>query len=278
MKVSVIVSTYNQPRALALVLDSLKKQTVPDFEIVVADDGSTDETRVLIEKKRKELFGDRLIHAWQPDLGFRLAASRNNAIKKSSGKYLIFLDGDCLAFPNYVSNHVRLAEKGYFVTGNRILLSADLTRQILDHSYDILSTSLRNWVLLTIQKKMNRFYSLLSIPVLNSCRKLSPTNWKKLRGCNFAVWRSDIEKINGFDEDFVGWGFEDSDIAVRLINAGIKRKSGKFGTAVLHLYHVEKKIACQGKSWNTVMRRLKAGETMAIRGLAQESQLSTLRE
>lgn len=269
MKVSVIVSTYNQLEALALVLNSLEQQTVSDFEIVVADDGSTGETRALIEKKRKELFGDRLIHAWQPDDGFRAAAARNAAVRLSQGEYLIFLDGDCIPFPSFVENHIRLSEKGYFVTGNRVLCSPKLTQELIQCQSDLKLEDLFYWLKLRWQGKINRWTTLFQLPSLNFVRKLRPNAWKYLRTCNCSLWRKDFISVNGFDEDFVGWGFEDSDLAVRLINLGIRRKSGNFAATVLHLYHQERKVPKEGKSWETVTRRLVSGEVKVGNGLQQ---------
>ena len=134
MKISVIVSTYNHPSYLTLVLDSLKNQVnAGEYEIVIADDGSGPETKKVVEDFQK-IFPVPLIHAWQKDLGFRLAASRNNACKLSSGDYLIFLDGDCIPKKDFVEKHRKLAEKGFFVTGTRVLLSQtfslDLENQV----------------------------------------------------------------------------------------------------------------------------------------------------
>ena len=127
--ISVIVTTYNREDALEAVLRSLMRQTDPDFEVVVADDGSRPATADLIAAWRPKL-GHPLAHVWHEDRGFRAAEIRNRAILASHGAYCIFLDGDCIARPDFVATHRRLAEPGWFVTGNRILLSRELTANI----------------------------------------------------------------------------------------------------------------------------------------------------
>ena len=124
--ISVIVTTYNREDALAAVLRSLAPQTDADFEVIVADDGSGPGTAALIEAWKAKV-GHRVVHVWHEDNGFRAAEIRNRAILASRGAYCIFLDGDCIVRPDFVATHRRLAERGWFVTGNRILLSPALT-------------------------------------------------------------------------------------------------------------------------------------------------------
>ena len=128
-RISVIVATYNRPDALNAVLRSLERQIDPDFEVLVADDGSTPPTKELIDAWQSR-FKDRLRHIWHPDEGFRLAEIRNRAILAASGDYCIFLDGDCIARVNFVAAHRALAKRGWFVTGNRLLLSRELSQRI----------------------------------------------------------------------------------------------------------------------------------------------------
>lgn len=265
MKLSLILSTYNRPDALKLVIEALNQQTDRNFEIVIADDGSDAKTKTVIDEF-SQMFTHKIIHAWQEDMGFRLSASRNNAIRRSSGDYLVFLDGDCIPNPNFIKNHKKLAEPGYFVTGNRILLSEPFTKKILlDGHFDY--PSIFNFFLLKTAGKINKFLPSIDLTMINQLRKLSPCKWQRLRGCNFAAWRRDVFDINGFDENFQGWGFEDSDFAVRLINNGVRRKSGHFSTTVLHLYHPEGNKAKSGPSWNTLMERIKGKEHACEKGL-----------
>lgn len=266
MKISLVLSTYNRPDALSFALAALLNQSDKDFELVIADDGSGPETQQVVQDFQNK-FLYPIIHAWQPDEGFRLSASRNNAIRQSSGDYLVFLDGDCLARPNFIQNHKSLAEKNYFVTGNRVLLSETFTKDLLASKVEAFNPSLAELFALKKQREINRIFSLLDFTSISAFRKNQSNNWKKLRGCNFAAWRKDIYEVNGFDENFKGWGFEDSDFAVRMLNKGFKRKAGSFSTTVFHLYHTETKKAQKGPSWDILMSRLKDGSSYCPDGL-----------
>lgn len=267
MKISVIVSTYNRPDYLSFVLSSLKKQlNAGEFEVIIADDGSGNETKQLIEDFQKK-FPIPLLHAWQEDIGFRLAASRNNACKLSSGEYLVFLDGDCIPKRDFVEKHRKLAEKGYFVSGTRVLLSEKFSQNLVQQSITLDPNNYLKFFSHFQNKDFNKLSSLFYNPFFP--RKLDKENWKKLRGCNFAVWRDDLLKINGFDEQFTGWGFEDSDFAVRLINSGVKRKAGNFAVTVFHLYHKELKTKQEGPGWDRLQETLKKKKTFCQKGIIQ---------
>ena len=133
MKVTLIISTYNSPNMLRLCLMSVAKQTVMPDEIIIADDGSTDETRKLIEEMAKSL-PCPVKHAWQEDRGFRLAESRNNALRMCQGDYVVFIDGDIIMERHFIEDHKRLAEKGFFVVGSRSKLSAQASNRLFNNS------------------------------------------------------------------------------------------------------------------------------------------------
>lgn len=233
--ISVIVTTYNREDALDAVLRSLARQTDQDFEVLVADDGSARTTAELLEHWKTKL-GRRLDHLWHDDLGFRAAEIRNRAILATCGSYCIFLDGDCIVRPDFVATHRRLAAPGWFVTGNRILLSASLTAKILRDKLTPETWSFIDWIAQRSRGGVNRLSALLRLP-LGPLRRLRRHIWQGARSCNLAVWRSDLDRVDGFDADYVGWGKEDSDIIVRLLHAGVHRKDGVFATGVLHLWH-----------------------------------------
>lgn len=235
--ISVIVATYNRPDALAAVLRSLSRQSDRSFEVIVADDGSAAATGQVISDWVGKL-GVPLRHVWHEDRGFRLAEIRNRAIRASSGAYCVFLDGDCLARPDFVAAHRRIAEPGWFVTGNRILLSRELTAQILEVGLEPEKWGFASWMTQRSRRQVNRFAPLLALR-LGFLRKLHPRRWQRARGSNMAFWRTDLEKVDGFDSAFTGWGREDSDIFIRMIRAGVYRKDGRFGPGVLHLWHLE---------------------------------------
>lgn len=235
MLISVIVTTYNREDALAAVLRSLAAQTDREFEVVIADDGSGPATKAVIDSWRQQL-GVPLIHVWQAHRGFRAAEIRNRAIAASRGDYCIFLDGDCLVRADFIAAHRRLAERGRFLAGNRVLLSERLTAEILQQQLPAETWNLAKWVGERMRGGVNRVMPLLQLP-LGPLRKLRSQTWRDARSCNLAVWRSDIARIDGFDAAYSGWGREDSDFLVRLIRSGVRRKDGVFATCVLHLWH-----------------------------------------
>jgi glycosyltransferase involved in cell wall biosynthesis len=234
---SVIVTTYNREDALEAVLRSLACQTEQNFEVVVADDGSTAATAKTIDAWKGKI-GRRLDHVWHEDRGFRAAEIRNRAILASHGAYCIFLDGDCIVRPDFVATHRRLAEPGCFVTGNRILLSRELTANVLRGNLTPEAWTFADWLAERRRGGVNRLSALLRLP-LGPLRRLRQRKWRGARSCNLAIWRADLDRVDGFDADYSGWGKEDSDIIVRLLHAGVRRKDGVFATGVLHLWHAE---------------------------------------
>lgn len=235
--ISVIVTTYNREDALDAVLRSLAGQSDEDFEVVVADDGSGPATDALIDAWKTRV-GQRLVQVWHEDQGFRAAEIRNRAILAARGSYCIFLDGDCIARPDFVATHRRLAEPGWFVSGNRILLSRALTRKVLEERLMPETWDLVDWVTQRWRGGINRLSAILRLP-LGPLRKLRAHAWRGARSCNLAIWRGDLDRVDGFEADYRGWGKEDSDIIVRLLHAGVRRKDGNFATGVLHLWHAE---------------------------------------
>jgi glycosyltransferase involved in cell wall biosynthesis len=235
--ISVIVTTYNREDALDAVLRSLARQTDADFEVVVADDGSEPATAQLVEAWKAKV-GHRVEHVWHPDAGFRAAEIRNRAMLTSRGAYCIFLDGDCIVRPDFVATHRALAERGAFVTGNRVLLSPQLTVKVLSEKLTPENWNLARWFAQRLAGGVNRLSALLHLP-LGPLRRLRQSKWQGARSCNLAIWRSDLDRVDGFDADYSGCGKEDSDLILRLLHAGVRRKDGTFATGVIHLWHAE---------------------------------------
>jgi glycosyltransferase involved in cell wall biosynthesis len=235
--ISIIVTTYNREDALDAVLRSLARQSDTDFEVVVADDGSGPATAKLIGAWKTKI-SRRVEHVWHADRGFRAAEIRNRAIQAARGAYCIFLDGDCIVRPDFVATHRRLAKAGWFVTGNRILLSPELTARVLREKLTPETWSLTRWLSERWRGGVNRLSALLHLP-LGPLRRIRQGAWRGARSCNLAVWRSDLDRVDGFDADYNGWGKEDSDIIVRLLHAGVRRRDGVFATGVVHLWHAE---------------------------------------
>ncbi len=242
-RVSVIVSTYNRTDALAAVLHGLSQQvgvTSDEWEIIVADDGSRSDTAGQIGRFAARI-DCRLVHVWHPDDGFRLSAIRNLSARVASGDWLVFLDGDCVPFPDFVQRQQGLAEAGWFVAGNRILLDQLLTESICADpttASQIVRQRWWRWPALRAGGRCNRWLPPLRLP-LGALRKLRARSWRVLKGCNIGVWKPDFLAVDGFDEAFSGWGREDSDFAIRLIRHGARLKDGRFAVPVLHLWHRE---------------------------------------
>ncbi len=270
MLISVIVTTFNRPDALRTVLAALLAQDERGFEVLVADDGSRNETRRLVESTAAAA-PIAIRHVWQEDRGFRAGAARNRAAAQAKGEYLVFLDGDCVPRPDFVARHRRLAERGWMVAGNRILLSQAFTSEVLAGGEPIHQWTLRQWRAARARGAINRTLPLLRI-ALGPMRRLASGRWQRVRTCNLGIWVDDFRLVNGFDESFEGWGFEDSDLAVRLLNAGVRRKEGAFATAVLHLWHHENDRLHEGRNWQRLQQRIATRETRASSGLAQRSQ------
>lgn len=265
---SVIVSTYNRPDALAACLTSLLQQTDNNFEILVADDGSTASTGQLISRYQADS-PIPIKHIYQPDQGFQLSRIRNKAVAQSQGDYLIFLDGDCLVRPNFVSKHKALAKSGYYVAGNRVLLNQAFTSEVLVKELSLHLKKLPYFIGLRLSRRINRLSPVFSLP-LGFLRYLQPHHWRKAVGCNTAMWKSDFMRVNGYDELFEGWGFEDSDLLIRLMHAGIRRKEGRFAVPALHLWHPDNDKSKQALNYQRLQERLQQPTFMcADQGVSQ---------
>lgn len=234
---SIIITTYNWPEALVKVLEALSKQSYKHFEVIVADDGSHQDTSELINLSQAK-YSFTLKHVWQHDDGFRAAKIRNKAAAIAQGSYLIFLDGDCVPQKTFVERHIALAEQGWFIAGNRLLLSEKFSRDLLTSSrLNIIDAHCWNWFLWRLMKSCNRILPLLYMPFL--LRKQRKNQWEGVKTCNLGLWKKDFLAVNGFDETYEGWGYEDSDLAIRLLRDGIKRKDGRYALCVIHLWHQE---------------------------------------
>jgi glycosyltransferase involved in cell wall biosynthesis len=263
--ISVIVTTYNRPDALRAVLAGLFAQIDRGFEVLVADDGSRDDTRALVESMASGA-PVPVRHVWQEDRGFRAGAARNRAAAVATGDYLLFLDGDCIPRPDWTAQHRRLAEPGWMVAGNRILLSERFTRHVLERGGEIHPWSFGQWRLAQLAGHINRTLPLRRL-ALGPLRKLGAARWQRVRTCNLGVWAADFRAVNGFDEQFEGWGFEDSDLAVRLLNHGARRKEGAFATGVLHLWHRQHERRFEAKNRALLQQRIESRDVRARLGL-----------
>lgn len=230
MRISLLISTYNWPEALDLVLKSAASQSVQPFEILIADDGSKEETKILIEDFKTKSTTP-LIHIWHEDEGFRRSKILNKAIAASKGDYIVQIDGDCIMHPDFVKDHQALCSDGQFLFGSRVNIQESFLEQLFEKKktdFHFLSKGI---------KKRTR---ALRIPVLSSVYTPSNQISKKLRGCNLSFWKENFIAINGYNEDFEGWGREDSEMIARMLHSGIEGKRLRYRGIIYHIWHLVK--------------------------------------
>ena len=275
MKISFIVLTYNRTDALLAVLSSLASQCGARHEVLIADDGSRpDQVRLLHE--RCPSFQCPVQHVWHPDTGFTAARARNLAASHATGDYLVFLDGDCVPAKAFVAQHTRLAERGCFVNGSRVLLSEKLTLKVLEGKLNLPALPAAFWWLAWMKGDSNKLLHLLTWP-WRVFRVKQKFRWSGIRSCNFALWQSDFASANGFDETFEGWGHEDADLVLRLHHLGLFRKNGFMATEVFHLWHRENKRDQESVNKNRVRLRMGTHLVMAEQGLREIKPVFTVK-
>ncbi|HEB9304495.1 TPA: glycosyltransferase [Campylobacter coli] len=232
---ALIITTYNQPKHLALVLDSVKNLDPLPNEVLIADDGSKEDTAKLIQEYQKK-FPCTLKHIWQEDRGFRAAASRNKAINASSSEYIILIDGDMILEKSFIADHLKFASLKTILQGSRTILNKNESEDILKSNDFKLAFNKKN-----LKNKKNDFLAYL----IYNFSKIDKNFFKKsqlVKGsktCNMSFYKSDFEAIEGFNEKFIGWGREDSEFAARfLFNNGLFRRL-KFNALAYHIHHEE---------------------------------------
>ena len=267
--ISIVITTYNRSDALATVLAALAVQDDTSFEVIVADDGSTQAHQDAMQASAKSC-GLPLVHVWHPDVGFTASRVRNLGVAASSGSYIVLLDGDCIPETDFVRQHRRLKEQGCFVNGSRVMLSESLTQQAVAGITKVYGRSFFFWLGQRLSGGASKLGALLRLPDF-AARTHANFQWKGIRSCNMGVWRSDYEAVNGFDESFVGWGHEDADFVLRLHNAGVKRKNGFCATEVYHLWHKQSSRTAESANAATVRQRMHSAQVLPTIGY-RESQ------
>jgi GT2 family glycosyltransferase len=262
--ISIVITTYNRSEALLPVLAALAAQDDKDFELVVADDGSTRAHQDAIHSaaRRMDL---TLCHVWHPDVGFTASRVRNLGVAAAQADYLVLLDGDCVPETDFVRRHRALQQAGCFVNGSRVMLSERLTQQAIAGETQVHGRSNAFWLGQRLSGDASKLTARWRLPDF-AARKHARFAWKGIRSCNMAVWRTDYEAVDGFDESFVGWGHEDADFVLRLHNAGLSRKNGFFATEVYHLWHRQASRNAESKNAATVRERMHSGQVVATTG------------
>ncbi|EKP5904109.1 glycosyltransferase [Campylobacter upsaliensis] len=248
--VALIITTYNSPTYLKAVLESVMKQNTMPNEILIADDGSTEETANLI-KEFQNKFSIPLKHIWQEDKGYRLAKSRNNAAKKAMSEYIIIIDGDMVLEENFIKDHLDFAKKGVFLQGSRIILDATKSQNIL-RGGGYCDKLKRSFIL----SKIYFHFSKIRADFFNKKDFI-----RGVRGCNMSFFKSDFDAICGFNEKFSGWGREDSEFVARFLFKGGEFRRVKFKALAYHLYHKENDKACLDENHQLYLKTIQEKKT-----------------
>lgn len=261
MTTALIITTYNSPDYLRLVLESVAEQSLMPDEIIVADDGSRDDTRAMVDRFRPRL-GDRLKHVWQPDEGFQLSRIRNKAIAAATAEYIIMVDGDMLLHRDFIRDHVNYARRGTFVAGMRSMLTQEVSRALVEGRV----TAPLRW--LSTPMDDLRVYSLRAPWLTPLLRNHHQHSVRQLIGSNLAFWRRDAVAVNGFEESFTSWGEEDREFAARLFNKGLRRRNMIFAGIQYHLYHPSRRnedtIEGNGDKLREALRSQKTRATLGL--------------
>jgi glycosyltransferase involved in cell wall biosynthesis len=226
---SLITPTYNWPEALELLLLSILNQTVLPNEVIIADDGSRENTKKLIEHFQTK-FPIPLIHIWHEDIQNRKPRIMNKAIAAAKYDYIIEIDGDIIMNKYFVEDHLSFAKKNQYLFGSRVNIQELLLPKLFSKKFIEFSF---------FSKGIKKRGRTIRIPFLMNFTKSIDKRSKKLRGCNMSFWKEDFIKINGFNEDLVGWGIDDSEMIQRMHNIGIKGKRLKYTGIAYHIYHKE---------------------------------------
>lgn len=231
---TILFATYNEPRWLEWVLWGYTTQTTRDFEVLVVDDGSREDTREVIDRLRPQM-NYPLRHFWQPDEGYQKCKGMNRGILLADSDYLVFTDGDCIPHPEFVARHLALRERGRFLTGGYSKLPLDLSHAITRE--DILAGRATDYAWLAANG-LERHTLKLRIRnetlrrVMNAITPVKP----RLHGHNASAWKDDVVRVNGWDER-MQYGGQDLELGERLVNAGVRGKTIRYSAICVHLEH-----------------------------------------
>ena len=270
MKTSIIITVYKDIVALDLVVQSLKIQTFKDFEVIIAEDARAPEMKNYV----KSIMGLNVKHTFQEDNGVRKPNSQNNAILASTGEYLIFIDGDCVLAPNFIESHVFLSEEKTVLSGRRFNLDEQRTNKFRDKKIEIKSFLNNFWFsnFIYMFDKETRFEQGIYINPKGLLYSILLKNRKrhvKIIGCNFSCFKSDMEKMNGFDEGYGQSGIsDDMDLDWRFEAMGLKIKSCKNAANMFHLYHTIHPRAVEQKNLDKYYKNKEENKYVCEQGLS----------
>jgi glycosyltransferase involved in cell wall biosynthesis len=239
MNITVIVPTYNRPRALKLCLMSLARQSVVPHEVMIADDGSAEETRAMVTNLQRELqrfFPIR--HVWHEDRGFRKPMILNETVRQATGDYLVFIDGDCMAHRHFVRSHRDWSAPDAILSGKRVEIGKELTERLLARGLVLNSFSPRLvWDAARGRSRKVEEALMIRNPYLRRMLHRDRITDDGVWGCNFSLSRDLFFAINGCDEDFQDGSIEDNDLGIRVLNRGKRLRSLRGLAVIFHLWH-----------------------------------------
>ncbi|MGE4456627.1 MAG: glycosyltransferase [Arcobacteraceae bacterium] len=244
IKCTIIISVYKDTDSLDLILDSLSKQTVLPDEVIVSEDGDSKEMAEYCEIAKEKYKNLDIVHLFQEDIGWRKNRALNRAIVASKYEYLIFIDGDCIPYDNFVEWHLKLAWQHTVLCGRRSEPGENISTKMRNRIISVQEYR-RNYLKLFFEYKRDQNAKHYDAGIFINPNSFLGKILKKQRdkkthlvGCNFSCFKSDLEKINGFDEDFtMPTTGEDTDIERRMELYGIKMKSCRNAAIIVHLYH-----------------------------------------
>lgn len=250
LRLTVVLSTYQQPEWLEKSLWGYARQRLRDFELIVADDGSSEETAQVVERCRDALSAE-VRHLWQEDRGFRKCRILNKAIRAARGNYLVFSDGDCIPRRDFLVAHAAAARPGRFLSGGYVKLSEEASRKIDRASVDSQRAFSARWL-----GTGGHPHSLRKLRVPDWTRRptdLLAAGRPTWNGHNVSAWRSDVLAVNGFDER-MGYGGEDRELGERLENFGVRGLRVRYRALCVHLEHPRDYVDADGLAENLAIR------------------------
>lgn len=272
MNLSLIVPTYNRPKALKLCLMSLTGQSLVPTEVLIADDGSSSETRDAVQKMQKLLKDVFTIkHVWQEDIGFRKPRILNETVRQAKGEYLVFIDGDCMAHRHFIRAHVEHSNPDAILGGKRVEIGRQLTEQLLKEG-TVLNSFSKRLILDSLAGNSRKVEEAIRItsPLLRRLMHRDRITDDGIWGCNFSLYKSLFMDINGCDEDFLDGSLEDNDLGIRVLNQGKQVKSVRGLANVFHLWHPST-WSFEGEkykhNYNIIRYRIERKETFCKNGI-----------
>ena len=256
LKCSIIISVYKDTDSLDLILDSLSNQTIIPNEVIISEDGNSKEMVEYVNVAKDKYKKLDIIHLYQEDIGWRKTIALNRAIVASKYEYLIFIDGDCVPFDDFIENHVKQASKKIVLAGKRVELGEQITKEIRSKKLTVSKLTNNYWLyaIKLIKDKTRHLEDILHISYKSFLAPFVKKEVNYIIGCNWSAFKEDILAINGFDETYklpsVG---EDVDLGWRFRGLGIELKSCRYNANLVHLYHKKRFDSSQGIINNAIL-------------------------